>query len=707
MNFISPSTSVTAAHWNDIFQSADAQLGTTLGGLSAVLCGVDKQWDRGFFFFDPLNVSQTALHPQAASFLLGTGTNVRQYWTNILQQPALYLRQYNHGAITTLVNSLSVSTTSTKFGVAKLAKPTWAAWSAAIYPSGFGTVGTSGLDSMPDNILDVSLGVIKVTVSGTPYNVTFNDVTTAEHAQPLKPIDVFITGNVTWDNTSWNKYSLVRVHNCGRNPATIFGTSIKSGASRCFRNLAGTWAAQGNYFHWMHSGDGRFLQLTEAPLTNPLGTAPGTAITVPGGASSIGQPAIVLDVLATALSLSASNFGAYFDPAKFWDLSGIYNNPAYAPTPTEKTPPTGGYLPALSSSVPLGDLIVHRGQVMAFQNNTTYPLFNFIGFANLASTLTAAGINHRALTQTNPWNSAATVTNLEIYSPGQLVDLSSPLVTFITGGAPAKVLGASQATTPPSLRLPMLLFGAMDVEPSPSTASYNYYTWSWSGSGTPQLNSLQTVTINLAGSTATPKQTVFLPTDSATTAQSRITSTTNAGGIVTATNFKLLSTAFGPVQLWDELWPLDARFTEISSNGRAINFIARVVLDQSSGNKLRVTRAVFLNDTWSPDGVNIGNAAVWPPRGPAASTVAWNFPRQDQQYRFARWFQHNPADTPLMPNWSTYFSGSNYADTKYVNNLIGGSGGNPPWWNDALSQFQFNVVTSFYESTPISTDAVR
>src|ERR1035437_387061 len=357
MNFIAPATAITAAHWNDIFQAADTALTSALGGVSAVLIGVDKQWDRGFFFFDPVTVSPASLHPSASVFLFGSS----RYWNNVVTQPALCLRQYNHGAITSLVGGLTVNSTSAKYGVAVLAKPTWAAWSAAIYPSGFGSVSTTGLfsGSVPaDNILDCALGVIKV--SGNA--VTFKDATTAEHAQPLKPVDVFINANVTWD-AAWDKYSAERVHNSGRATYTVFGTSINAGSSRCFRKVSGSWAAQGNYFHWMQSGDGRFLQMRESNFPS----------SVPGGTSPIFQPGIIADVMANTLALAWSNLGKYFDPAKFWNAANIFNNAAYTPTAGEKTPPTGGYFPTLVGSALVGDLIIPRGKFLAYLSSSVHP----------------------------------------------------------------------------------------------------------------------------------------------------------------------------------------------------------------------------------------------------------------------------------------------------------------------------------------------
>ena len=511
-----PGDPLTAVEWNSIFEYADTLLTTALGGVSAVLMGMDTQWDRAFFFgFDPAHLP-TGLHPLAVSFLPGWASRMAGDGGNA----TVYLRQYDHSALVAQVAALTVAPTiqlvhgnttgggwgtgagivsggsgygvpspgnptfdiltvqggtlypggaptkmvvygvaaggvinsfgiaslsndgsvrgqytvpppnpasvvggrgtgatfnlsyfqpvSTKYGCVLLNNPVWSIWNAAIYPSGGGSAGSAALDA--------SLQVMKYTVAGTAYNVglggwyqdglgqsvfALGDLTTVEHAQPLKPIDVFVVGGVIWDTLNWDKYSVVRVHNCGLSVATVqFGTvsvNLQPGCSKCFRLVPAAtagdppvWIACGKYFHWMAPGDGRFIRLRE--IGNPYGSGISPLTGLPagatsGGTASIFMPAIVMNVLSTVLGATSfnpasgqvvysfSNAGRFLDPKAFWDLSGIYNNPDYVPTAAENKPPAGGYLPVLpppwspggdppTQDPSLGDLLVPRGKVL-------------------------------------------------------------------------------------------------------------------------------------------------------------------------------------------------------------------------------------------------------------------------------------------------------------------------------------------------------
>ena len=819
ISYLQPNSQLTAARWNDVFAQAEAVLGNALGGLSAVFAGVDKQWDRGFFFFNPQN-PPTNLHPVAASFLTAYLGNIQ------FNQRVMFWRQYNHSAITGLVAGLSQSSNSTKWQAVNLALPTWTAWLAAVYPSGFGGNSTQGMTQTISsvvypvyNCLDVSLAVIKVNVSSTPYNVTFNDVMTVEHAQPYKPIDVFINGNLSWDS-AWDKYSVVRVHNCARSAATAtFGSAsatLPAGSSKCFRKISSGWIACGNYFHTMQTGDGRFIQMREAGNPSNNGQT--------GGSASIFMPGIVADVIAATLGISTSNFSKQADATQFFDLSAIYNNAGYTPSPGEKTPPANGYFPALADSDLLGDLIIHRGKVLVANRTGAHPVntsmtnavvmtlavpaptWNFVdgsntivsvsnvsvynqttgqsipqqsnssdpattnwqvsgtqiaiiprgsywtgsawapitptpyapyisqgdvlvvsftyippddhvwvdfdSFSSLATKLQAAGLSTRALSQSNPAVSGATLNNLEIYnaSSWHLVDLSCPLVTFLTGGTsplPAVVVGSTQSSNPKSLALPWLMFGATACVNNPSSSNFYYYQWQLDANGNPVLGSYITVTVNNAGSTATQKSNMFLPTDAVSTVESWISSTSQAGGILSignfqllSTPFQLLSTPFGHVLLWDEIWPLDAKFTAVlawtppnySGNVRTI----KIVHEWTVG--LHVTRAIFLNETKYFGGYGSGNENPWehgvfPPIGSAASRfLFWNFARIDRQFENPRWYQHLSADSPWMPN-------TGWSNQKFASGLSGLT-------LDELSTIEFNHVQSFYEFAPVGVDTV-
>ncbi len=814
MNYLNPEDAISISAWNDLFAAADEKLTTMLGGLSAVFAScstfvsydyADKQWDRGFFFgFDPVNPPFT-LHPLALQFVKNYLLPIQTY------EQQMFLRQYDHAAITSQLAGLTQLSTSTKWNVVKLALPTWASWSAGIYPSG---VDSSWLTQTINtvvypvhNCLDVSLQVHTAMVSGTPFNVTFDTVLDAEHAQPLKGIDVFLLGDVTWDTTNWNKYSIVRAHNCGQTTATIFGTAILSGRCRCFRKIGGTWTAQGNYFHWMLAGDGRFLQMRETG--NPANRQQ-TA-----GAPSIFMPGIVTDVLLHVLNgygswpqPAAGNFGMQPDLTRFYDLKPVYNNPAYLPVAAnENTPPVNGYFPAPSAATLIGDLIIPRGKFLvshrtvpqvvhatlsetvmmtvlvpaptynltdganivanpsnaavynlttgqsipmqsnpsditttnwqvnystmqisiiprgSFWNGTAWAAIspapyapfisqgdllqitfdyippddhvwvNFDSFGTLAANLAAAGLASRALSESNPLVAGATLNNLEIYSTAawHIIDLSSPLVTFLTtasGALPAITVGSTQSSSPPSLKLPWLIFTASTVINAPTSTTLNYYNWSSDANGNPIRGTLVNVSLNQGGSTASINSAVLLPTDSISSLQSWITGTSEAGGILKIQNFNFFSTTFGHIMTWEEIWPLDARFT-------ALVGLRTVSVVYEPGIGLHVTRALYLNGT--KYGANYSNGqgfdhGIFPPIGDASLYLFWHYARVDRQFQNSRWYQHLSADTPWMPN-------PGYTNSKF-----------PPFafqgYSDELSQNEFNSVISFYETTPIGEDTI-
>lgn len=820
--YCNPDDPLTAAKWNLIFDAADAFMDNALSGLSGLFAPVgadggggglqffvEGQWNRMFFFFDPVNLPAN-LHPAATYFF-------KDVWNRLSSfQRVMYMRQYDDTAIASQVAGLSQLANTSAWQVVKLSLPTWSAWNAAVYPSGFNGLSTSGLTQTISsvvypsyNCLDVSLKVIKMAVGGTPYNVTFLDLTTAEHVQPLKPVDVFIVGGFSWD-AAWDKYNIVRVHNCSTAAATAtFGTvsaSLPAGGSRCFRRVAGLWKVCGKYFHTMESGDGRFIQMREYRLELFNG------IDVPS--CNVFHPGVVADRIANVLLNAKTNFGKYFDISKMMDLSPVYNSASYVPTAHEKTPPTGGYLAALNNSALLGDLLIHRGKMlvanratpsvvhatqrivaaggvnynftdgtntvagvsnMAVYDVTTgqsipiegtpgnpltanwavnyttqqftiipqagyitagdvlnvtfdylppdnHVMFDFEGFGTLAAKLASVGVGTRALSESiSGYVAGGTVSNLEIYTSNwHLIDLSCPLVTFITGGTsplPAKVMGSSQGSSPPSLKLPWMQFQCVAVVPNPSTAGYTYNNWGTDGSGNPVITTSVSVSVTTDSSTQSLKQNIFLPTDAVSSVQSWLSATAGAGGIITAGNFGIYSTTFGPVLTWEEIWPLTARFVslyEYSVIGDAKNavFTSKVVYEELVG--LRVTRAMFLNETrvWTVSGT--GNVFPWefgifPPRERAFRPYGgnesgsnrfmfWNFARTDRRYVNYRWFYHDPADSAWMPA----IGGTHYASDRFITS----SGFWSLMFQDELQKGEFMPVKSFYEYQPLGADAV-
>jgi hypothetical protein len=666
ISYINPGASLTAVQWNAIFQAADAQMKTALGGFSAVLAGVDTHWDRPFFFFNPLTAPAN-LHPAAQSWLANFfGSN--PFWVYLL-----FCRQYNDAPFASLLAGCTVASHSSTTGVAVLNHAPWATWLAAVYPNGLpttnytaygvATIYTTGGGTIQTtipliNCLDVSLQVWTVNIGGTSYAVSFKDQTTAEHVQLFKPVDVFVAGNFTW-SSAWNKYSFVRLHNCsnGSISATFGGVTqtVGAGASFCARKLAsGTWGGCGSYFHWMESGDPRFLQHLETS----------------GGAAAPFAPGIVADVLA---AVSPTNFGKTFNATQFWDASPVLNNASYTPGSAENPLPVlngtkYGYFPALGTGDLLGDLAISKGNVMvALRGNGTSAVLPFTGFANLSNMLSGSGISQRPITVSG-------VANIELYAPFwdnsteatvtlALIDLSSPFATFCTGGStpvPAVAVGPSQTpgtgiggvAIAPSVVLPLFWFNMWCIAPTSATTNYSYNERGDDDDGNPTETGSATVTVTNAGSTMTEASELLTVMTSVATAESLITNTVQnaaagTGSVVTAGNFNLQSTVHGHILTWQETWPLNATFNGVggATNGRV--FILSV---QANGLALIVTRGIYLNQTryWNSSGT--GNEwpyefGIFPPTSPSTRFMQWNFPRTDHCYTFQQ--------SNLVPFYST------------------------------------------------------
>lgn len=674
MAYLPSGSRLTAAHWNDLFAEADAVINTAINGLSAVFVGADKAWERTFFLgLDPLNLDGTALHPLAYGFLDYHYFSDRLYSS---AQQYLYARQYSHSAITGQLTGLTPGAYDSTRNVVQLPSPAWSAWKAAIYPTfPFADIalqatqlyyGTS-TKFAARNCLDVSLAVMTAPIvpGGPPGNITFGSVLTAEHAQPMTGIDVFFTGSVTWD-AAWNKYGIVRAHNCGRAAATIFDSPIPAGGSACFRKVrtAGVdiWHRQGNYFHYFFSGDGRFSR-RDAVVGTYQSSVSAPAIHYPGVVANVlGR----LERICGNVEFDSGPAGRYWKITSFADVSPVFNNPDAAQTPHENAPPANGYFPGLGENAPVGDFIVPRGKVLVVQQNATgdHVTLDFTGFAALPGALAAAGVSTRPLTVTTPLGQ--TLTTQEIYSGSaparHLVDLSSALVTFLTGGAnPARIAGGSQSSTPPSLKLPWLGYYFTAASAAPGSNTRNYDNWKLDGNGNPVIdfdNPPPPVVIANDGSgVSSITQYCFLPTQTLGEVTSALASAAAAGGVFTADSFSLWSTPFGHWLTWVEHWPLTARFNYVVT---ALPRTIQVILD---GTELQVTRALPLDPT----------QAIFPPVENYSRTYdpASGYPLVFQDFPALRWHygrvDHQFTTCRFMLSDATWLPFAGVADGAYFN----------------------------------------
>lgn len=391
--YLLPGDSATADTWNLIFDRAEGLMQYALGGASSVLTSaafnrnvgiaytstlIDTPWERRFFLgFDPKN-PPASTHPVALAWLAdlagATSSGIG----------AEYLRQYTEINFPFTLYGGGPNT-SDKFGVVRVEAPRYDQWCSHFYPNG--TLPPQSVTSTPDGhyntpspiYSDISLKVLKF----NGKNLTFKDVTTAEHRCPYTPIDVFITGHQTW-SADWDKYDIIRVHNVSASGSTLtilgkFDIALPPLGMQCARRKGNDWVVGLTYFHLMQPGDGRFITRMSY-----------------SGASSVNQPAActlfnpgwVVDVVQRAMgkSISLHNFisgdfvqswGKNRASSQIWDCSSIYANPNYRPLSAEEVAaPAGGFLSPPVDAARLGDLMVHRGDFIL--GNTAGKLFNSI-----------------------------------------------------------------------------------------------------------------------------------------------------------------------------------------------------------------------------------------------------------------------------------------------------------------------------------------
>lgn len=621
--YASAGDALTASKWNALVTAANAVVMSALAGESAVFASIDNAWQRVFFFgFNPLSPPLT-LHPRAYNVLSAySGAFTTNY-------PALFRRQYNDTDIVTALAALSVTNSSSKYLVALLSTPSASAWTSTVYPA------ISGHTVTGNNLLDASLKVNTRTISGTPYRLTFQDATTAEAPQPFIPIDVFANGNLTWDS-SWNKYSLVRVHNVSLAAITCtFGSvtqTINTAGCYCFRFTGGAWIGCTNYFHTFLIGDGRFL-------SSPYNI----------GECNVLNPATLGVVMQNLLGIT-NTVGRSFHPADMWDYGSLL---------------TPNYFPATpGNSTPLGDLLIHKGQVVAIDYTTNaVQQFTYDTIANLATHLAAVGLAARnlAVNYSDRSGSGGSITTrsantLEIYTPDHrrdLADLSCPLITVATrGNNMAASAGVSQTSSPKSIALPALLITA-------GRLTGNIYD--------PDLF-----------------YRAFMLTDSVGSISTWLSSLTSD---LSYSNVGVYQTPFGPVIAWDETMPMDQRFpTNIFYDFASIgNSICRA---DWNGTNLILRHQKILEQSASLDAFSVYNFQVFPkaysPYPAAAPTnfLQWNWPRQERRFRNNRFWYRDPADTPWIP------SSANGQPATF------------DWFVQSPS------LKSFYEQAPISQDAI-
>ena len=770
--YVPPAEPLTAAHWNAVFARCEAILSKSLGGCSAVLAGIDSIWPVQFFFFDSTILPADEFHPVA-----------RKYFETHTSTFEKRLRwNYNHANLVALVAACTTLDHSDKYEVVKLSTPSHAQMIAAIGNAGFARFGqytndeynndgsqkvynligtyeymgvtyymwdATNIDGSritpPDWLLKLSLQIHKrsqaITHGGVTVAkdcpITFGSAMRAERELPFVPIDIFIKNSLTWDS-AWNKYSIVRVHNCSLTDATVaFGSVsavVETGASKCFRRVGADWIVCGDYFHTMQLGDGRFWNhiapesITNDPIYGATQYCP------------IFKPSYAIDLI-NSLRV-ATGIGVYFTPAaeSLADLSSIYNNSAAIAGKYAVPIPTGGFYPDISTvaGLKLGDLIVHRGKYLVanLAPSPGYVVLDFTGFSALAAALAAVGLTMQTTSGTisgvsfttyeivssNTYDTSDLLNNPPIKQVPAIVDLSCPLAQFISGKwsvfigksqspSPSTlswtnpISGTYTVPTPKSVIFPMLTVKIPYLKSQTTTSSYPYYGWYYD-SGTPLLDAdasyttLSNLVVKDSGSNKYPK--MFNVLDDIADVVAWVNAFyANDAGILAAENFKLAHTPFGHYLLWDEVYPLDSTLAvvlpaEISgADGnqwsvdmwQASSALGRARFE---GGRLFIRRSVKLDI-----------ASIYPPNDSARRATGWNFARTEKAFQFHRFFYHNLADAPWMEPELTSLGNttpkSGWAASLPAANQIGGIAG-----PKNIHPLQLNV-SHFYEQLPVTS----
>ena len=431
--------------------------------------------------------------------------------------------------------------------------------------------------------------------------------------------------------------------------------------------------------------------------TGGLGYAVGDLLQVVGG---VGTP--------VTISVNQTGPGGYISIAP--GASGVVNQGNYSTKPTS---------PVSVINIPNSVGHTGAGHGALFTLNFPPPLspnineavpLQFNGFAGMAALLLQANTAYGGSTPGIVWsfNNATGVLTLSLQVPGggyvfvDLVDVSTNLVAFLTGvtrwnylGTPSPSPGGYLTTASPNPN-PFLTFlntfhRALKLKATTTTTAYHYYGYGWDGT-TFTLGGIFTVNLTNAGtvgdSTDVP-QVNYTFMDSVQKLADCLNAMNNA--FVNVQNIQLKLTVFGPVLLWQEIYPIGRGF-----DTAPLDLAGNAVSVKVSGSSLIVQRAFLL----APE---FGNNAFWPsidhlyrPTGltdpyqwwtiPVFNATQIHFPRSDRLYAALRPVVHNGADEP----WESYGGGT----------LITLNTG-------AFTTYEPPNIKRFFESKPIAPDSVQ
>lgn len=441
--YLNTGHNLDASSWNALWTEADALLSKRLSSQSLFLTNWEADSDtthpliyqKTFFF------GTTITYPTASA--LTTMANSAMYGYHPY---SFNTRIYSDAALIDWVNSATIDTwwpmshslwpveNERSGGLIRLVMPTtdeWTTLATALWPEYVGTVATS------IDFLDYSLRIHKRTIDGVDCNVCVAASSSTfpchvEHQHWWEPIDVvFLDGSgtaVDWP-LEYDKYRLLRfnnlqsqsmVVNCQQKINWTFSgnitVTIPAMESKCVRMTSyghnRGWVPGGRYFQEVLPLDPWFRSIGEATIYLD---------TWQGNRCNITDPLNVARILAYT---PLQPYGPPIDMNKVWDTRALYFGSGIGGDSNHIGTPSGSWFGSLlDTSTPLGDLIFHKGKMVAVnpEDSLDKRFIDYTGIANLGSNLavitasvvdSATDANYIEVTTTQDWDLIGLTTNL-------------------------------------------------------------------------------------------------------------------------------------------------------------------------------------------------------------------------------------------------------------------------------------------------------
>lgn len=397
--YLSPGASITAEHWNDLFEEFDRKLSLALDDHSLL------------YLYLTLKTGSTPSPLYGKKFFFTSGTLfwVPRFFGTDSAYPEQAVQNYDHSVFTAAVSSMAVFD-SNQVWTDCTPSHTYTAPSviydsarelvrlkfpAKTYFDGAGVLlpPTTGGYLARNDLLNYSLQahrkdsfsvgsvtkenfyVLQGTTNGT-------DVAQWEREHLYDSVELILEGvtNVVFD-ANWDKYNFFRIHNLNAAVATVTFPNanvftIPAYGSRCVRRDGDVYTEGYNHFHKFKAGDVRIFEGAAFPNPNSTALEPITS-------SNVFNQNMVTTIVNLLTSLAAPRFN--IDPKKFCYATDVYA-PGYFGDPTD-------------GATKLGDLLFHKGKLVDVaitgsggSGVTAKQEIDFQGFDSIVADFAAAGI---------------------------------------------------------------------------------------------------------------------------------------------------------------------------------------------------------------------------------------------------------------------------------------------------------------------------